>query len=380
MNETLEETMSFTNTDKLKALAITNIFETSRPFGNFAAVAINDDGAGISYGINQFTHRSGSLLAVAREYIERGGTVGKGEIETKLSVLKNQTPASIEKLAVDNKFKKALRAAASTNEMRDAQIAVAEKLYLKPAIDACIGSGFIEPLTLAVVYDSINHGSFEKIGNRVPNSGSEKAWVTNYILVRDQWLRSTPRLKKTAYRTDFFAREIRRGNWRLELPLMVNGYRLAQNIFQNSATETDTNSSNKTAIDQPKTSIAYDGEKAGVPAEDPSSNTLIKAAEGLDRLEAEINKAVETYDRIDAMTTKVVTREAAARSLWTTIVGTLCQTFWAAVAFVAGVPLEIWLVVAIIAGVLMIVYLYRKKRVSELRSCRVTERSPGDRE
>ncbi len=142
MNETREETMSFTDLDKLKALAITNIFETSRPFGNFATVAINDDGAGISYGINQFTHRSGSLLAVVREYIEHGGTVGKSEIETKLSVLKSQTAFAIEKLAADDRFKKALRTAASTIEMRDAQIAVAEKLYLKPAIDACEGSGF----------------------------------------------------------------------------------------------------------------------------------------------------------------------------------------------------------------------------------------------
>ncbi len=221
--------------------------------------------------------------------------------------------------------------------------------------------GFYEPLTLAVIYDSINHGSFEKIRDRVPNSGSEKAWVSNYILVRDQWLRSTPRLRKTAYRTEFFAREIRRGNWQLELPLMVNGYRLTQNIFQNSATETDINSSNKTAIDQPKTSIAYDGEKAGVPAEDPSPNTLLKAAEGLDRLESQINKAVETYDRIDAMTTKVVTRKDAAKSLWTTIVGTLCQAFWAIAAFIADIPLEVWLVVAVIAAVIMIVYLRRKK-------------------
>jgi hypothetical protein len=39
----------------LKALAIVNIFETGKPFGEFAAVAVLNDGAGISYGISQFT-------------------------------------------------------------------------------------------------------------------------------------------------------------------------------------------------------------------------------------------------------------------------------------------------------------------------------------
>ena len=352
--------MSFTNTDKLKALAITNIFETSRPFGDFAAVAVNDDGAGFSYGINQFTHRSGSLLAVVEEYLERGGTIGKNEIAAKLSVLKNRSPSAVEKLAADAVFKKALRAAAASNEMRDAQIAVAERLYLKPAIAACKGSGFIEPLTLAVIYDSINHGSFEKIRDRVPNSGSEKAWVTNYVLLRDRWLRETPRLKKTAYRTAFFAIEIRRGNWRLELPLTVNGHKLTQKIFQDPAAEAYTNSANRTAIDQPKTSIAYDGDTAAVPAETSPPNILLNAAERLDRLETEINRAVETYDRIEAMTTKVITRKDSAPSLWTTVAGTLVQTFWAAVAFAADIPLEVWLVVAVIAAGLMIAYLFRK--------------------
>lgn len=353
--------MTFTNLNKMKALAITNIFETSRPYGTFAAVAINDDGAGISYGLNQFTHRSGSLLAVVENYLERGGVVGRQEIETKLTLLKDHSPYAIAKLAADIRFKNALRAAAQTKEMRDAQIVVAERLYLKPAIAACKAFGFVEPLSLAVIYDSINHGSFEKISRRVPNSGSEKAWVANYVLLRDRWLRETPRLRKTAYRTAFFAGEIRRGNWRLELPLTVNGYRLTKKIFQDSAAETTHDSASKTANNQPETSIAYDGENAAVPAEDPSPNTLINAAETLDRIEAEINRAAETYDRIEAMTDKVVTRKSSARSLWTTIVGTIWQTFWAIAAFAANIPLEVWLIVAIIVAVFTVVYLYRRK-------------------
>jgi hypothetical protein len=51
----------FSERDKLIALAIVHIFETGKAFGDYTAVAVLNDGAGISYGINQFTHRSGSL-------------------------------------------------------------------------------------------------------------------------------------------------------------------------------------------------------------------------------------------------------------------------------------------------------------------------------
>src|SRR5256885_6130459 len=69
--------MTFTEKDKLKALAIVNIFETSRAFGDYAACVVLNDGAGVSYGINQFTHRSGSLAAVVETYLNNGGNVGR---------------------------------------------------------------------------------------------------------------------------------------------------------------------------------------------------------------------------------------------------------------------------------------------------------------
>ena len=64
---------SFSTLDLLKALAIVNVFETGKPFGEFTAVAVLNDGAGISYGISQFTHRSGSLAAVIERYPKPGG-------------------------------------------------------------------------------------------------------------------------------------------------------------------------------------------------------------------------------------------------------------------------------------------------------------------
>ena len=52
------------------------------------------------------------------------------------------------------------------------------------AIAACEGSGFVLPLSLAVIYDSIVHGSYERIRDRVrlraltPSIEFEKAWIT----------------------------------------------------------------------------------------------------------------------------------------------------------------------------------------------------------
>src|SRR5437868_11965932 len=108
--------MTCTENDKLKALAIVHIFETSRPFGDYAACVVLNDGAGVSYGINQFTHRSGSLLAVAEAYLAHGGKVGAAAIDECLPLLRRRIAAGIAILSSRDAFKKALRAAAATPE------------------------------------------------------------------------------------------------------------------------------------------------------------------------------------------------------------------------------------------------------------------------
>jgi hypothetical protein len=67
-------TKHFSKLDLNLAATIVHIFETGRPFGDYAACVVLDDGAGISYGISQFTHRSGSLGAVVERYIKLGGS------------------------------------------------------------------------------------------------------------------------------------------------------------------------------------------------------------------------------------------------------------------------------------------------------------------
>lgn len=242
--------MSFSERAKLTALAIVHIFETSKPMGDYSAVAVLDDGAGVSYGISQFTHRSGSLRAVLLRFHEicrRNGT--QLLLDGYERMLADRTPLRIHEISKDQRFKNGLRAAGNRPEMRQAQREIAFELYLKPAIDACEGSDFEWPLSLAVIYDSINHGSFQAIRDRVtfagPGNGSikpeefEREWITRYVRARHEWLNSKPRLVKTAYRTKFFLEQIARNNWDLDLPMNVHGYRLTEKDIQVNETFAD---------------------------------------------------------------------------------------------------------------------------------------------
>lgn len=239
--------MSFSKRAELVALAIIHIFETSKPFGKFDAYVVLPDGAGVSYGVSQFTHRAGSLFAVVQSYLRRGGSVGASYFKQILPVLKQTGPGAVSQLSKDKQFKHFLELAAETDEMHAAQVEVASERYLQPAIDACEGSRFTTPMALAVIYDSKNQGSFEKIRDRVRIAKGayksdlefEKAWITQYVQKRDEWLENFESANKkkqavirsTDYRTDFFLAQIARGNWDLNLPMNVHGYRLNEKDF-----------------------------------------------------------------------------------------------------------------------------------------------------
>lgn len=223
--------MPFSEIDKLKALAIVRIFETGRPLGDYSAVAVLDDGAGISYGINQFTHKSGNLGAVLQRFTELGGILPLAITYSALnSILSGE---SVNRIAMNTGIKASLAELGHDPRMQRAQREIALEEFLAPAIEACEGSNFTKALSLAVIYDSQVHGSWEKIRDRVQvirightDEHFEKAWISEYVAKRDAWLESIPRLKKTDYRTDFFLAQIGRGNWDLNLPMNVHGYRL----------------------------------------------------------------------------------------------------------------------------------------------------------
>lgn len=387
--------MGFSERDKLIALAIVHIFETGKPLGDYAACVVLDDGAGVSYGINQFTHRSGSLAAVVELYLSNAmrPLAGGAVLAELLPTLKQKTAKAIKTLSANARFKNALKAAAATTEMREAQREIAFEKYLRPAVAACEGSGFVQPLSLAVVYDSITHGSYERIRDRVTIKRSqfmadahfEKAWITDYVRRRDTWLESVPRLKKTDYRTDFLLVQIGRENWGLKLPLNVHGFKLTEKNLTPSAAADDDGISNSAVEfgESPTVESASDlPDEARAASEVPQNPTTdVQPAENAqppepfefsfagyaDKAEAAVTSAAEKFDRVNGVAGAITNRRDAAKSLWTTVTGSIGQMVWAVAAFFLGLPREVWIVVAILAGALMLLYLYRQISLGKLR-------------
>jgi len=366
----------FSEIDKKKAMAIVRIFETGKASGDYAAVAVLDDGAGISYGISQFTHRSGSLATVVEKYLSTVANVGRVVLEEKLSLLRRKTPAAIRTASADTKLKAALKAAAITSEMRQAQDETAEQLYLQPAIDIWASMGFTQPLSLAVVYDSLNHGSWERIRDEVPfsitpngaNLTQERLWITTYVRKRDAWLASVKRLAVTRYRTQFFLAQIAVSNWELKLPVRVHGVPLT---CADLMTSTDGPAA-------PPKNEPPDNQGGPVPTTPSSSN----APDGppptqaqpmdhfLGKVDSAMGTAFEKFDRVEAVIENVVTRTDAAKSLWTMIAGSVWQTIWGIIGFLAGLPIEIWLAVAVVVAALTLAYLYRQIVLGRIRELR----------
>lgn len=363
--------MTFTTIDKKKASAIVRIFETGKPLGNYSAVAVLNDGAGISYGASQFTHRSGSLRAVVDEYLRLGGIVGRRVMIERYRTMRDNSHKAISELSADMVFRNALRAAGMTREMHDAQDRIAFDKYLRPAIAACEGSGFVLPLSLAVIYDSLTHGSYETIRDRVsikgfsePSIEFEKEWIREYVNARHAWLGSIPRLRATRYRTQFFDHQIKLGRWQLELPMIVHGVRLTDELLgiQNPSVQ-----SSSFSLPEVQSS------SFGLSAVNRQAVQHKKQAEacaqnsGLDRVETSVNQAAETYDQIERITGTVINRTDRAKSLWTAIVGTTFQTGWAVFGFLAGLPREIWFFAAGVAAALTLMYLYRQIVLGKIR-------------
>lgn len=346
--------MTFSEFDKLKALAIVNTFETSQPFGDYAACTVLNDSAGISYGICQFTHRSGSLAAVVESYLNSGGQVCRNILSEKFPLIKRHDRFAIRRAAADAGLKKALAAAAVTREMKAAQNEVAAKRYLHPAVAICEKRGFVLPLSLAVIYDSVTHGSWQLIADKTERSrmsGDERGWITAYVRRRHLWLGNIARLKATTYRTRFFLNQIALANWKLRLPVNVHGVRLSDEM-----------------LPQPNEPVS--AASSAEQNDQHSKRDLLESAHEI------FSKGAEKFDRVDGIITGVATRKDAAKSLWTTIIGTIWQATWAVFGFLTGLPREVWIVVALIAGALMIIYLYRQIVLGKIREKLTTDNGP----
>lgn len=220
--------MSFSERDKAAARAICSVFETGREQGDPAALAVLDDGAGVSFGLHQATHGSGSLEAVVREFARRAPQ--HRESATKWAErLANRTVVNLVALGRNLEFKTWLRQAGATPEMKAAQEHVFDEKYMNPAIAECERCDFVEPLALAVVYDAFIQGGWAKCRDNTnfqhKQSVGERQWIKDYLNVREAYLKGlkSKAAQASVYRPQALRKLVQAGNWRLSTPFTVRG-------------------------------------------------------------------------------------------------------------------------------------------------------------
>jgi hypothetical protein len=288
-------------------------------------------------------------------------------IRDRRPLLVSRSAYAIGRLAADTTFKKALQAAAVTSEMRAAQREIAFELYLGPAIDECRRRGFTTPLTLAVIYDSLNHGSFDRIAARVRIGETddaaefERRWIGAYVRLRDAWLAAISRLRPTRYRTRFFLDEIARANWALDLPLTPNCVRIDEHILSQYL---DLPAANPEPPAESPLEPSTPGRPQTTAEPGPPSSAVDNALATAEQIVAPV---AERYDRAESIAGAVVKRADSAKSLWTAIAGTVWQPVWAVVGFLIGLPRVVWLTAAVLVTLVLLAYLYRQISLGKIR-------------
>jgi chitosanase len=226
--------MKLTAQQKRLIERVVNVFETGTVEGNYAAIAIFNDGPNnieqITYGRSQTTEY-GNLMALIQQY---AGTAGIYSKKLKPFVEKIGKTA----LTDNDEFKDLLKRAGKEDPvMRKTQDAFFDEKYYQPAIKWAKDNGFILPLSALVIYDSFiqSGGILGDIRKAFPesspkNGGNEIEWTTAYVLAREQWLNThfRPAVRKTIYRTRCFKDQIALGNWLLgTTPVNANGVKVS---------------------------------------------------------------------------------------------------------------------------------------------------------
>ena len=220
---------------KSTAQAIVNIFETGRPLGDYGSVTVmKGDTGGLTYGRSQTTLMSGNLALLIHAYCSAAGGLSDS--------LRPFLPAfdcRDKGLDGDAKVKDLLRQAGSDPVMRTVQDDFFDRIYWQPAVASADNIGVTRPLSVAVVYDSKIHGSYNMIRDlTVAKTGAvgdagEQIWIGSYVSTRRDWLASHKNelLHKTVYRMDAFKLLIDNGGWDLALPLTVRGVVISEDLF-----------------------------------------------------------------------------------------------------------------------------------------------------
>jgi chitosanase len=230
--------MAFTERDKAAARVIVSIFETSKKHGDPAALAVLDDGAGISFGIHQATHKSGSLAKVVEHYVEIDGILAD-DLKGFLVAMRNIQRPAIFQMANSITLRNLL-IEAGTNDplMRKAQEEVVDTNYMLPAIQFAEENGLTHPLALAICYDSMIQGGLRKVWARLALpllTPAQEERLKAYCIERARWLKSrnSRDVRNSAYRPQNLLALIEANNWQLHTPFSVRKIQVNEDDLTN---------------------------------------------------------------------------------------------------------------------------------------------------
>jgi len=221
-----------TPTQVRTAQAIVNLFETSAVLGDYGMVTLLPGDPGhLTFGRSQTTLASGNLALLVDRYCANPAA----QLGARLLPYRQRLSAIDLSLDDDDLLKNLLRASADDPVMRETQDSFFDREYWQPAQRRAERHGLVLPLSVAVVYDSTVHGSWDALRKRVdaqsgtPAAIGERAWIEAYVHARGRWLAAHPNalLRKTVYRTEAFRRLMGLGAWGLELPLVVRGQEIS---------------------------------------------------------------------------------------------------------------------------------------------------------
>lgn len=215
------------------ARVVVSLFETGKKHGNPAALAVLDDGAGLSYGLHQATHRAGSLAKIVQAYAILQ------PLQTAIAndwykLLINTSAANVTAQADNQKLRNWLKAAAHDPLMLRAQHEVFDREYLQPAMRECDQHGFNEPLSRVVVYDAFIQGGWRVCRDRTNDKHSapvaEQEWIDDYLDVREAYLASlkSKAARASVYRPRALRELVKAGNWGLATPFKVRGSEITE--------------------------------------------------------------------------------------------------------------------------------------------------------
>ena len=222
--------MQYTTVQKIICENIVTIHETGRVSSNSYGTVVNVRGdlGGLTYGKHQVTINSGNLNLMLARYMAAPGAKFASVLAPFMPAIKakNITAASIAKL------RPILQAAGDDPIMVAVQDKYFDDQYWNPAVRFCDAKRLDKALALAVVYDSMIHGSLHRIDKKLPAGLQTREWVTAYIETRRQWFltHSNALLRRCTYRMDTFKVLYDANNFDLNSPVMAHGRRADVNL------------------------------------------------------------------------------------------------------------------------------------------------------